>query len=150
LLSCRDFIWSGAFSKSIQGSGDLEFKKLEEFSKLLVEIARSKDKSGSNLLLSSRLVGSMGLAGSLFKMSSKNIGFNMDVEIDNERLFSEGLYEVVLEFKDAPDLDISEDFGFVYLGQTKEGGKLKYNESVIDVERLKKESKASWNKKVGI
>ncbi len=146
LLSCRDFIWSGAFLENIQGSGDLEFKKVNEFSKILIEIARSKKSS----LLSSRVVGSMGLMGSLFKMSSKNIGFDLDVEIDDERLFSESLYEVVLEFKNSPDLDIPEDFGFVYLGQTKEGGELKYSESIIDVERLKKESKDSWNKKVGV
>ena len=146
LLSCRDFVWSGYAGKNLEGQGELDLKSLSAFSKLLLKISRSKD----NRPTSSRVVGRMGLAGALSNMCSESVGFDLEVEMSDERLFGEGLYEVILEFNESPEFEPPEEFSFVYLGKTTQDGLINLDDWSIEVANLKTAKKRAWEKKVGV
>ena len=140
LLSCRDFVWSGYGLDSVQGQGELDLKKLSQFSKLLLELTRSN----KNRPISSRVVGHMGLAGALSNMCTEAVGFGLEVDMDEERLFTEGLYEVVLEFSETPDFDSLKDFAFVYLGKTTQGGAIDFIS--LNANQINEVKKKAWVK----
>jgi len=146
LLSCRDFIWSGCSSDKLSGQGDLNPNKLLDFSKALLDIARAQ----KNKPLSTRLVGRMGLGGTLSTMASEDVGFELDVEMDKERLFTEGLYEVVMEFSEAPIFEPSEDFAFVYLGKTTSSGEIELDEKVLSAKEILSSKERAFRKHVNL
>jgi phosphoribosylformylglycinamidine synthase len=146
LLSCRDFVWSGVGADENEGQGELNLQKLFNFSKVLIDLSRSKKDRPT----ATRVVGRMGLSGALINMCREEIGFELEVEIDDERLFTEGLYEVVLEFDQTPDFEPSEDFAFVYLGKTTKDGKINLGGVELTTKQIEETKKKAWSKKTGV